>query len=135
MTTSTAVGATLDELSLVPVEELRDRAWAARRALGDRAVILGHHYQKDEVMEFADITGDSFLLAQRGAAATQAELVVFLGVYFMAESAYILASPASRSFCRTSARAATWPNAQTSSPCVTPGISSRRRSPASASSR
>ncbi len=93
MTTSTAVGATLDELSLVPVEELRDRAWAARRALGDRAVILGHHYQKDEVMEFADITGDSFLLAQRGAAATQAELVVFLGVYFMAESAYVLASP------------------------------------------
>ncbi len=93
MTTSTTVGAMPDELGLIPAEELRERAWAARRALGDRAVILGHHYQKDEVMEFADITGDSFLLAQRGAAATQADLVVFLGVYFMAESAYVLAGP------------------------------------------
>jgi len=82
-----------DALNLVPDAELRERAWAARRALGARAVVLGHHYQKDEVMEFADITGDSFLLAQRGAAATEAELVVFLGVYFMAESANILAAP------------------------------------------
>jgi quinolinate synthase len=79
-----------EALDLVPQDELRERAWTARRALGERAVILGHHYQKDEVMEFADITGDSFLLAQRGAAATEAELVVFLGVYFMAESAAIL---------------------------------------------
>ncbi|MGD9696882.1 MAG: quinolinate synthase NadA [Thermoleophilia bacterium] len=73
--------------------ELRERAWAARRALGSRAVILGHHYQKDEVMEFADITGDSFLLARRGAAAVEAELVVFLGVYFMAEAADVLRAP------------------------------------------
>ncbi|MFN8109799.1 MAG: quinolinate synthase NadA [Thermoleophilia bacterium] len=79
-----------------PVDELMERAWAARRELGDRAVILGHHYQKDEVMAFADITGDSFLLAQRGAAATAADLVVFLGVYFMAESADILAAPHQR---------------------------------------
>ena len=93
MSTSTSLGAVSDTLDLVPDDELRERAWAARQALGDCAVILGHHYQKDEVMEFADITGDSFLLAQRGAAATQAELVVFLGVYFMAESAYVLASP------------------------------------------
>jgi quinolinate synthase len=84
---------TPDDLAMLPDQKLRERAWAARTALGDRAVILGHHYQKDEVMEFADITGDSFLLAQRGAAATQAELVVFLGVYFMAESAYVLAAP------------------------------------------
>lgn len=93
MTTTTAVAAMPDEFNLLPADELRERAWAARRALGTRAVILGHHYQKDEVMEFADITGDSFLLAQRGAAATDAELVVFLGVYFMAESAYVLAAP------------------------------------------
>jgi quinolinate synthase len=93
VTTSIPALGTADELATVPEHELRARAWAARRALGDRAVILGHHYQKDEVMEFADITGDSFLLAQRGAAATQAELVVFLGVYFMAESAYVLAAP------------------------------------------
>lgn len=79
-----------------PVEELRQRAWAARHELGSRAVVLGHHYQKDEVIEFADITGDSFLLAQRGAAATEAELIVFLGVYFMAESADVLAAPHQR---------------------------------------
>jgi len=85
-----------DAYTLVEESELRQRAWTARRALGDRAVILGHHYQKDEVMEFADITGDSYLLAQRGAAATAAELIVFLGVYFMAESADVLAAPHQR---------------------------------------
>lgn len=79
-----------------PEEELRERAWAARRALGDRAVILGHHYQKDEVMEFADITGDSFLLARRGAEEAAAEYVVFCGVYFMAEAASVLARPHQR---------------------------------------
>jgi quinolinate synthase len=77
----------------VPLAELRERAWEARNALGSRAVILGHHYQKDEVIEFADVTGDSFLLARRGAAATEAELIVFLGVYFMAEAADVLKSP------------------------------------------
>ena len=76
-----------------PHEELWERAWAARRALGSRAVILGHHYQRDEVIAFADVTGDSFLLARRGAAATEAELVVFLGVYFMAEAADVLRAP------------------------------------------
>ncbi len=93
MSTSVPTCAMPDALNLIPTAELRERAWTARRALGERAVILGHHYQKDEVMEFADITGDSFLLAQRGAAATEADLVVFLGVYFMAESANILAAP------------------------------------------
>lgn len=73
--------------------ELWERAWEARRALGSRAVILGHHYQKHEVIEFADHTGDSFLLARRGAAATEADLVVFLGVYFMAEAADVLRAP------------------------------------------
>jgi quinolinate synthase len=77
----------------VPLAELRERAWEARNALGSRAVILGHHYQKDEVIELADVTGDSFLLARRGAAATEAELIVFLGVYFMAEAADVLKSP------------------------------------------
>jgi len=96
VSTSISLGAVPETLERVPASELRDRAWAARRALGERAVILGHHYQKDEVIEFADITGDSFLLAQRGAAAVQAELVVFLGVYFMAESASVLAAPGQR---------------------------------------
>ena len=72
---------------------LWERAWDARRRLGSRAVILGHHYQKHEVIEFADHTGDSFLLARRGAAATDAELIVFLGVYFMAEAADVLRAP------------------------------------------
>jgi quinolinate synthase len=70
---------------------LVDRARAARHALGDRLVVLGHHYQRDEVIEFADVTGDSFKLAQAAAARHDAEYVIFCGVHFMAESADILA--------------------------------------------
>ena len=66
------------------------RATAARAALGDRALILGHHYQRDEVIEFADITGDSFKLAQAAAEQSTAEFIIFCGVHFMAESADIL---------------------------------------------
>jgi quinolinate synthase len=69
---------------------LRERAIAARAALGDRALILGHHYQRDEVIEFADITGDSFKLAQAAAEQSTAEFIIFCGVHFMAESADIL---------------------------------------------
>ncbi|HMM48488.1 MAG TPA: quinolinate synthase NadA [Miltoncostaeaceae bacterium] len=74
-------------------QELRQRAWTARRALGSKAVILGHHYQKHAVIEFADVTGDSFLLAQRGAERTEADHIIFLGVYFMAEAADLLRAP------------------------------------------
>ncbi len=69
------------------------RARAARAALGDRAFILGHHYQRDEVIDFADVTGDSFKLAQQAAARPEADYIVFCGVHFMAESADILTSP------------------------------------------
>ena len=69
------------------------RARTAREALGDRAFILGHHYQRDEVIQFADVTGDSFKLAREAAARPDAEFVVFCGVHFMAESADILTSP------------------------------------------
>jgi len=69
-----------------------ERAKKARAALGDRAMILGHHYQRDEVIQFADITGDSFKLAQAAAANTTAEFIFFCGVHFMAESADILTS-------------------------------------------
>jgi quinolinate synthase len=72
---------------------LVERAWTARHALGDRAFVLGHHYQRDEVIQFADVTGDSFKLAQQAAARPQAESIVFCGVHFMAESADILTSP------------------------------------------
>ena len=68
------------------------RATAARTALGDRAFVLGHHYQRDEVIQFADVTGDSFKLAREAAARPAAEFVVFCGVHFMAESADILTS-------------------------------------------
>ncbi len=70
--------------------DLVQRAAAAKAALGDRVFILGHHYQRDEVIEFADVTGDSFKLAQQAAAHPEAEFIVFEGVHFMAESADIL---------------------------------------------
>jgi len=69
---------------------LVERARAARAALGSKVMILGHHYQRDEVIEFADITGDSFKLAQAAADNAQAEYVIFCGVHFMAESADVL---------------------------------------------
>jgi quinolinate synthase len=70
--------------------ELVERAHTARATLGDRVLILGHHYQRDEVIQFADARGDSFRLAQQAAAKPQAEFIVFCGVHFMAESADIL---------------------------------------------
>ncbi len=71
---------------------LVERARTARAALGDRAFVLGHHYQRDEVIAFADVTGDSFKLAREAAARPEAEFIVFCGVHFMAESADILTS-------------------------------------------
>jgi quinolinate synthase len=76
--------------------ELVARARKARAALGDRAFILGHHYQRDEVIQFADVTGDSFKLAREAAARPEADFVIFCGVHFMAESADILTSPQQR---------------------------------------
>lgn len=73
--------------------KLVERAIAAKAKLGDRALILGHHYQRDEVIEFADITGDSFKLARAAADRGDSEYIVFCGVHFMAESADILTSP------------------------------------------
>jgi quinolinate synthase len=70
--------------------ELRIRIQTARDQLGKRLVILGHHYQQDNVVEFADFTGDSFELSRRAAEQRDAEFVVFCGVHFMAESADIL---------------------------------------------
>ena len=69
------------------------RARAAKAALGDRVFVLGHHYQRDEVIQFADVTGDSFKLARDAAARPDAEYIVFCGVHFMAESADILTAP------------------------------------------
>src|SRR3954466_11406693 len=69
------------------------RVRAAKEALGGRVFVLGHHYQRDEVIQFADVTGDSFKLARDAAARPEAEYIVFCGVHFMAESADILTSP------------------------------------------
>src|SRR3954462_945334 len=73
--------------------DLVARAAAAKAALGDKVFVLGHHYQRDEVIEFADVTGDSFKLARDAAARPDAEYIVFCGVHFMAESADILTGP------------------------------------------
>jgi quinolinate synthase len=69
---------------------LVERARRAKQQLGDRVFVLGHHYQRDEVIQFADVTGDSFKLAREAAARPDAEYIVFCGVHFMAESADIL---------------------------------------------
>jgi quinolinate synthase len=81
------------DLPLPSDPSLVERARAAKAALGDRVFVLGHHYQRDEVVQFADVTGDSFTLAQQAAARPDAEFVVFCGVHFMAESADILTAP------------------------------------------
>jgi quinolinate synthase len=71
-------------------EELEDRVIEVKKQLGSRLFIPGHHYQKDEVIQFADATGDSLKLAQLSAENTEAEFIVFCGVHFMAETADIL---------------------------------------------
>jgi len=76
--------------------DLVKRAQEARAKLGNKAMILGHHYQRDEVIQFADITGDSFKLAQAAAERGDAEFIFFCGVHFMAESADILTGPTQR---------------------------------------
>jgi quinolinate synthase len=73
--------------------EMDRRIAAARATLGKRLVILGHHYQRDEVIKFADYTGDSFRLARQVAQRPDADFIVFCGVHFMAESADILSAP------------------------------------------
>ena len=76
-----------------PPQEVQDRIARAKKELGARLVVLGHHYQRDEVIVHADFTGDSFKLAQLAATRPQAEFIVFCGVHFMAESADILSAP------------------------------------------
>ncbi len=73
--------------------EVQERIVEAKRALGSRVVVLGHHYQRDEVFRHADYTGDSFKLAQHAASRPEADHIVFCGVHFMAESADILSAP------------------------------------------
>jgi quinolinate synthase len=74
-------------------EELAERIAAARAKLGERCVVLGHHYQREDIIQFADLRGDSFKLAQWAAERPDSEFIVFCGVHFMAESADILSAP------------------------------------------
>ena len=77
-------------------EDLEANIREARAKLGDRLVVLGHHYQRDEVIQFADYQGDSFKLSQFAASQKGAEFIVFCGVHFMAETADILSGPDQR---------------------------------------
>jgi len=74
-------------------EELVARVRAARATLGERVVVLGHHYQREDIIQFADERGDSFMLAQYAASRPQSQYIVFCGVHFMAEAADILRAP------------------------------------------
>jgi len=89
--------ASLDERQPLPAryrglddKEMDRRITAAKAALGDRLVVLGHHYQRDEVIKFADVIGDSLRLSQHCASRPEADFIVFCGVHFMAESADVL---------------------------------------------
>jgi quinolinate synthase len=92
--------ASLDERQPLPARfrglddaEMDRRITAAKAALGSRLVILGHHYQRDEVIKFADLIGDSLRLSQHCASRPEADFIVFCGVHFMAESADVLSAP------------------------------------------
>ena len=78
-------------LKLKP-EEIRSSIRDLKKSLGDKVTILGHHYQREDVIEFSDLQGDSFLLSKLAAEKTDSEVIIFCGVHFMAETAEILSS-------------------------------------------
>jgi quinolinate synthase len=81
-----------DEYWALESDELVERVRTARAALGDRAVVLGHHYQREDIIQFADERGDSFVLAQYAAERPESQYIIFCGVHFMAEAADILSA-------------------------------------------
>ena len=85
----------IEDYLVMPDEEMHERIELARKELGKRVVVLGHHYQRDDVIRHADLTGDSYQLSVM-ASQTEAEYIVFCGVHFMAESANILGKPSQR---------------------------------------
>ena len=83
----------IEDYLVMPDAEISERIEFARKELGSRVVILGHHYQRDDVIVHADLTGDSYQLSVMAAQRKDAEFIVFCGVHFMAESANILGQP------------------------------------------
>src|SRR6185503_7558173 len=81
-----------DRFTRLTENEIDARIQQGRERLGSRLVILGHHYQRDEVIKFADFRGDSYKLSEWAASRKEAEYIVFCGVHFMAESADILSA-------------------------------------------
>ena len=77
-------------------QELDRRINDARKTLGTTVTILGHHYQREEIIRYADFQGDSFLLSQQAAARPESDFIIFCGVHFMAETARILCAPHQR---------------------------------------
>src|SRR3954465_12183090 len=86
----TGVSCSLENYLALPDNSMDERIAAARDRLGATTILLGHHYQRDEVIRFADFTGDSFKLSRQIASRPQADYIVFCGVHFMAESADVL---------------------------------------------
>src|SRR4051794_14075751 len=97
MSTATPVLATeplaFEPFRDIPAAELEARIRSVKQALGDSLLILGHHYQQDEVIAFADLRGDSYKLAQMASQSEKCRAIVFCGVHFMAETADILTAP------------------------------------------
>ncbi|MFP3465820.1 quinolinate synthase NadA [Leifsonia sp. SIMBA_070] len=85
-----------EEYRTATAQELGDRIRAAKQTLGDRVAVMGHFYQRDEVVQYADFVGDSFQLANAAKARPEAEAIVFCGVHFMAETADIVSRPEQR---------------------------------------
>ncbi|WP_348788199.1 quinolinate synthase NadA [Leifsonia sp. NPDC080035] len=85
-----------EEYRTASKEELAERIRAAKATLGDRVAVMGHFYQRDEVVQYADFVGDSFQLANAAKARPEAEAIVFCGVHFMAETADIVSRPDQR---------------------------------------
>src|SRR6476620_10664072 len=90
---ATATTALPEVYNTMTTEQMEARIWEIKNQLGHRLFIPGHHYQREEVIQFSDATGDSLQLAQISAQNREAEFIVFCGVHFMAETADMLTSP------------------------------------------